>query len=96
MATIVLWLYGLPKASYKYYEENINITIGDIINKCKHGFSTGGQTIRILKFTCRNGIKYGNLYNGSNPFFNNNTTLSQYMKHYNFNGTEIDFFINYV
>jgi len=94
MATIVLWLYGLRQASYKYYEENINITLGDIIDKCKHGFATGGKSIKILKFTCKNGIKYGNLYDASNPYFDNNTTLIQYMKHYNFNGTEIDLGVN--
>jgi len=96
MAIIVVWMYGLPMASYTYYEENINVTIGDTINKFKHGFATGGKTIRILKFTCKNGIKYGNLYDEKNPYFDNDTTISQYMKHYNFNETEIDLLINYV
>lgn len=95
MATVTIWLYGLPKASYYYYEKNINITLEDIINKCKHGFTTGGKSIRILKFTCKNGIKYGNFYD-TNPYFDNNTTLIQYMNHYNINGTEIDLLISYV
>lgn len=96
MATIVFWLHGLSKASYYYYEENINITIDEIIDKSKHCFKTGGKTIKILKFTCKNGIKYGNLYDKNNPYFDNDTTIVQYMKHYNFNGTEIDLFLNYV
>ena len=53
MATIVLWLYRLRQASYKYYEENINITLEDIIDKCKYSFAIGGKSIKILKFPNR-------------------------------------------
>lgn len=96
MAHVVFWFYGNQIACHCYYEQDINATLSDVIEKCKPCFTTGGKMIKVYKFTCSEGIKWGNLYDSNNPFFNDNTTIQEYAKHYKYQRSEIDIFLTLV
>ena len=47
---------------------NNNATIGDLIERAKMDIITGGKEVKIFKFINKEGINYGNLYDGNNPY----------------------------